>query len=110
MQLRPPICLKRHLLQRRFFSAAKIARTLQRYAVDAAAAAITEGPTCFDKDARWLEIPDEEHDKKLSNDLRPLNPVSRFSREVRSYMNRPENEGKYVGDGREVLAVAVVFE
>ncbi|KAG7374618.1 hypothetical protein IV203_013713 [Nitzschia inconspicua] len=90
--------------------ATDIARTLRRYAVDAAAAAIEEGPSCFKDGAEWTQIQNEEYDLWWSSDERPMNAVSRFSRQIRTYMNKPENEGEYVGEGREVLAVGVVFE
>jgi hypothetical protein len=90
--------------------AKSIRRTLKRYAVDAVAAAIEDGPSCFSTRANWKKISNVEDDLWWSTDSRPLNAVSRFSRQLRVQMNKPENEGIYVGNGREVLAVGVVFE
>jgi hypothetical protein len=91
--------------------ATAIQRTLNRYAVDAVAAAIEDGPTCFEETASWKKISQpENYDLWWSSDSRPLNAVSRFSRQLRTQMNKPENEGIYLAEGREVLAVGVVFE
>jgi hypothetical protein len=90
--------------------ASKVRRTLKRYAVDAAAAAIEDGPKCFREDAIWREIKAQTHDTLWSSDARSSNAVSRFSRQLRRHMNKPSNEGLYVGRGMQVLAVGVVFE
>lgn len=90
--------------------ATDIRRTLKRYAVDAVAAAIEDGPKCFGESASWNKINGQKYDMWWSSDSRPTNAVSRFSRQLRTQMNKPENEGIYVGEGRVVLAVGVVFE
>jgi hypothetical protein len=90
--------------------ATSIRRTLKRYAVDAVAAAIEDGPSCFDEKATWKKISLPEDDLWWSSDSRPTNAVSRFSRQLRTHMNKQNNEGIYLSKGREVLAVGVVFE
>ncbi|KAL3910657.1 MAG: hypothetical protein SGILL_007607 [Bacillariaceae sp.] len=87
-----------------------ITRTLKRYAVDAVAATIEEGPKCFGKDAAWKEIPDHTPPRWWSSDNDPMNAVSRFSRQLRTHMNKPENKLHYVGKGREVVALGVALE
>jgi hypothetical protein len=90
--------------------ATAIRRTLKRYAVDAVAAAIEDGPTCFDEKSTWKQISRKTYDLWWSSDSRPFNAVSRFSRQLRTHMNKPENVGIYLAEGREVLAVGIVFE
>jgi hypothetical protein len=90
--------------------ASNLSRTLNRYAVDAAAAAIEEGPRCFEDDAVWKEIPGQISKYWWSSDTNPRNAVSRFSRQLRTHMNKLANTGLYVSHGRQVLAIGVVFE
>jgi hypothetical protein len=90
--------------------AKSIRRTLTRYAVDAVAAAVEEGPKCFAKNATWMEIPDHNPRRWYSSDNNPVNAVSRFSRQLRTHMNKPGNDIHYAGRGREILAVGVALE
>jgi hypothetical protein len=93
--------------------AQKYSRTLSRYSVDAMAMSIEEGPQCFETEARWKSL-DKGLSKKnkayWSHDTNPHNPMARFARQIRTYMNKPENAGEYIKVGQEILAVGVVFE
>lgn len=74
--------------------ASGIRKQLKRLAVDAAAAAIEEGQ-CFDN---------------TSADPSPRNAAARFSRQLRTRMNRAENANIYITEQQEILAVGVNFE
>ena len=93
--------------------ARKYQRTLRRYSADALAMSIEEGPRCFEPDAKWKNL-DKILGKKnkayWSQDINPYNPTARFARQIRTYMNKPENVGKYIKENQEILAVGIVFE
>jgi hypothetical protein len=99
--------------QPRRIPAQKYSRTLRRYSADAMAMSIEEGPQCFETDAHW-NILDKGSNKKnkayWSQDTNPHNPMARFARQIRTYMNKPGNAGKYIKAGQEILAVGIVFE
>jgi len=71
---------------------------------DAAAAAIDEGPSCFEPSSKWSE---HASDWMWSEDENPYNPASRLARHIRTHM--PGHDGVYIPEGKTILAMGIFF-
>ncbi|KAL3908573.1 MAG: hypothetical protein SGILL_008432, partial [Bacillariaceae sp.] len=86
---------------------------LRRWYTDAIAAAIEAGTDCFTEDATWYPSSRQYYPTTKfywSEDASPYNPASRFTRQLRLALEKPENAYRYLGPGKRLLSLALSFD